>query len=124
MKTSENKDSNLTIILYLNFSIFLIGLIIVAIVDFSLKNLLSFFLGAFIITLNFYWLKKLASKLITDGQFKKKTAIEWAAKILVVFGSISLIILKFPINILIFIFGLSILPIAVLLSSFILYFKR
>ena len=98
MKTSENKDSNLTIILYLNFSIFLIGLIIVAIVDFSLKNLLSFFLGAFIITLNFYWLKKLASKLMTDGQFKKKTAIEWAAKILVVFGSISLIILKFPIN--------------------------
>jgi hypothetical protein len=104
--------------------LFVIGLALVALINFSFINLTSFFLGAFIVTLNLYWLKRLASKLLAEGALKRKVAIEWGAKVLVIVGAITIIILKFKINILIFLFGLSILPIAVILSSIMLYFKR
>lgn len=122
--TDSNKEANLKIIFYLNTMLFVLGLVLIAIIKFSPLNLISFFLGAFLVTLNLYWLKRLASKLLREGTVKKGLAIEWGAKILVVFGAITIIILKFKINLLIFLFGLSILPIAVLLSSLVFYFKR
>ncbi|GAB4441236.1 MAG: hypothetical protein OHK0040_12560 [bacterium] len=121
---NNNREINLNIIFYLNTFLFISGLAAVAVIQYSLINLLSFFLGACLVTLNLYWLKRLATKLIQEGTVKKTIAIEWGAKILFVFGAVAIIILKFKINILIFLFGLSILPIAVLLSSIVLYFKR
>lgn len=121
---NSSREINLSIIFYLNTFLFISGLAAVALIQYSLINLLSFFLGASLVTLNLYWLKRLASKLMREGKVKKTLAIEWGAKVLIVFGAIAIIILKFKINILIFLFGLSILPIAVLLSSIVLYFKR
>lgn len=122
--TKVNQENKLDIIYNLNLALFLIGFLSIALIKFSLINLLSFFLGATIVTLNLYWLKRLVAKVLSGVGFKKMIAIEWGAKILLIFGAISIIILKFKINILIFIFGLSILPIAVLLCSVILYFKH
>lgn len=124
METTTNKSVDLGLIFQLNGILFLIGLITVALLSFNVTNILSFFLGAVLVTLNLYWLKRLSMKLVEVGSFKKKIAIEWALKVIVVFGCITLIVLKFKINILIFLFGLSILPIAVILSSALLYFKR
>ncbi len=124
MTETKSKDININLIFYLNIALFVVGLISVALFRFSAKNLISFFLGAFLVTLNLYWLKRLGTKLLQEGGFKKRLAIEWGCKVLVIFGAITIIILKSSINLLIFLFGLSILPIAIIFSCVVLFLKR
>ncbi len=124
METTKTKEYSIDTLLLTTLTTFVIGLLFISLWQFSLKNIASFILGSAIVILNLYWLKRLALKLVSEGGFKKKLAIEWGGKILFVFGAIAIIILKIEINILIFIFGLSILPIAILFNSVALYFKR
>lgn len=124
METMKTKEYSINTLLLTTLTTFVFGLLFISLWQFSLKNIASFILGSVIVILNLYWLKRLALKLVSEGGFKKKLAIEWAGKILFVFGAIAIIILKTEINILIFIFGLSILPIAILFNSVVLYFKR
>lgn len=124
METTKTKEYSINTLLFTTLIVFALGLLFISLWQFSLKNVASFILGAALVIINLYWLKRLALKLVSEGGFKKKLAIEWGGKILFIFGAIALIILKTEINILIFIFGLSILPIAILFSSMVLYFKR
>jgi len=124
METTKNKEFSLNDLFFITLIIATLGFAIISFWQFSFKNILSYLAGAVLVTVNLYWLKRLAFKLVKEGGFKKKLAIEWGAKVLFIFGAIALIILKTEINILIFLFGLSILPIAILFSSMALYFKR
>ncbi len=101
----------------------ILGVIIISIFFFSFVNLISYLAGGAISILNFIWLKRLIKKLIGHGKFTKKSGLEWGVKILIIFGLITVLILKTKINILIFIIGLSILPFAVILQSVVSYLK-
>lgn len=101
----------------------ILGAIIISIFFFSFVNLISYVAGGAISILNFIWLKRLIRKLIGHGKFTKKSGLEWGVKILIIFGLITVLILKTKINILIFIIGLSILPFAVILQSVVSYLK-
>jgi hypothetical protein len=103
--------------------VFVLGITTVSVFWLSPKNLISFVLGGGISALNFLWLRRLVLKLSDSGKFTKRSGIEWGMKILIIFGSITILILKAPLNILIFVFGLSILPIAVMLDSVFAFIK-
>ncbi len=104
-------------------TITLIMLIAVFIFAFSLNNILSLLIGALISFINLIWVRKIILSLASDKKVTKKTGISMGLKVIFIFGSITLIILKTKINILIFLFGLSILPLVVLFDSFIMIIK-
>jgi hypothetical protein len=101
----------------------LIMLIAVSIFSFSLKNISSLLLGAIISFVNMLWLQKIILSLASDKKITKKTGISMGLKVIFIFGGITIIILKTKINILIFLFGLSILPVVVFFDSFIMIIK-
>lgn len=96
----------------------IILLIFVIIFALSIKNITSLLLGAVISFINVYWLQKIIISMAKEGRITKKTGISMGLKVLFIFGSITIIILKTKINILIFLLGLSILPVVVFLDSF------
>ncbi|MCX7770442.1 MAG: ATP synthase subunit I [Proteobacteria bacterium] len=98
--------------------------LIILVFAFSLKNILSFLAGALISFINIYWLQKIIFKLTTEGKVSAKNGISMGLKVLFVFGSITILILKAPINLLIFLFGLSILPVVIFLDSFAMIIKH
>ncbi len=110
------------IIIFMIFFLIL-GSIIILLLFFSYSNLISYLSGGLIAILNFLWLKRLIKKLADEKKFTKKAGIEWGLKIIIIFGLITFFILKTKINILIFLSGLSILPIAVTAQSIAGYFK-
>lgn len=120
---TEKPDYSVNRLTYSMGFIFVLGIIAVAVFWFSQKNLISFALGGAVSILNFLWLKRLALKLSDSGKFTKRSGIEWGIKILIIFGSITILILKAPLNILIFLFGLSILPIAVMIDGVFTFLK-
>lgn len=123
MSKSEKKENTLDLIVLLMIVLLIIGVVVIFVFFFNINNILSYLSGGVISIINFIWLKRLIKKLISVGRFTKKSAIEWGVKILFIFGLITFFILKTKINILIFISGLSILPFAVIVQSFISYFK-
>lgn len=91
---------------------------------FSLKNVLSLLAGAIISFINIYWLQKIIIAMAKEGKISGKNGLSMALKILFIFGSITILILKTPINLLIFLFGLSILPLVIFFDSFIMITKH
>jgi len=118
---TQNNDSK-TIFLKMAI-ITLVMLIGVSIFAFSLNNILSLLIGALISFINMVWVRKIILSLASDKKVTKKTGISMGLKVIFIFCSITLIILKTKINILIFLFGLSILPVVVLFDSFIMIIK-
>jgi uncharacterized membrane protein len=98
-----------------------IGIIVFS---FSLKSILSFFAGAVISFINLYWIQKIVQSLAKEGRISSKNGLSMAFKVLFVFGSITILILKTPINLLIFILGLSILPVVIFFDSFVMIIKH
>lgn len=123
MDQTNNKENIVDLIVLLMIILLIIGIGIILVFFFSFTNMLSYVAGGIISIVNFIWLKRLIKKLLSVGKFTKKSALEWGLKILMIFGIITLIILKTKINLLIFVSGLSILPFAVIIQSFISYFK-
>lgn len=116
-KTTEIEEYNRKN-LFLKMGIVAVSMLLgVSIFAFSLKNMLSFIAGALISFINMYWMEKIILQLCTEGKISKKAGIGWGLKILFIFGSITILILKAPINILIFLLGLSILPVVVFFDS-------
>ncbi|MCX7990897.1 MAG: ATP synthase subunit I [Proteobacteria bacterium] len=123
MTQIKEKENIVDVIVLLMIILLIAGTVIISVIFFSLVNILSFISGGLISILNFIWLKRLIRKLLSAGKFTKRSGAEWGIKILIIFGLITLLILKTKINILIFVSGLSILPFAVILQSFFGYFK-
>ncbi len=101
-----------------------IMLVIIIFFAFSLKNILSLLAGAIISFINIFWLKKIITSLAREGKISSKNGISMAFKVLFLFGTITILILKTPINLLIFLFGLSILPLVIFFDSFIMITKH
>lgn len=121
MEQSEKKDN---IIFVKMLVLTIIMLLIVIFFAFSLKNILSLLAGAIISFINIYWLKKIIVKMTQEGKISGKNGLSMALKVLFIFGSITILILKTPINLLIFLFGLSILPLVIFFDSFIMITKH
>lgn len=121
MEQSEKKDN---IIFVKMLVLTIIMLLIVVFFAFSLKNILSLLAGAIISFINIYWLKKIIVKMTQEGKISGKNGLSMALKVLFIFGSITILILKTPINLLIFLFGLSILPLVIFFDSFIMITKH
>lgn len=121
MEQIEKKDKTIYIkMLVLTIIMFAI----VVIFAFSLKNILSLLAGATISFINIYWLQKIILKMAKEGKISGKNGLSMAFKVLFIFGSITILILKTPINLLIFLFGLSILPLVIFFDSFIMITKH
>lgn len=121
MEQIEKKDKTIYIkMLVLTIIMFSI----VVIFAFSLKNILSLLAGATISFINIYWLQKIILKMAKEGKISGKNGLSMAFKVLFIFGSITILILKTPINLLIFLFGLSILPLVIFFDSFIMITKH
>lgn len=101
-----------------------IMLAIILIFAFSLKNILSLLAGSIISFINIFWLQKIITNLAREGKISSKNGISMALKVLFIFGTITILILKTPINLLIFLFGLSILPLVIFFDSFIMITKH
>lgn len=123
MNQTSEKESIVDTVIVLMIVFLVLGGIAILMFYFSYINILSYLSGGLIAVLNFVWLKRLIKKFIGEGKFTKKSGLEWGLKILIIFGVISLLILRTKINILIFIFGLSILPLAVILQGLLSCFK-
>lgn len=121
MEQIEKKDKTIYIKMLV---LIIIMFAIVVIFAFSLKNILSLLAGATISFINIYWLQKIILKMAKEGKISGKNGLSMAFKVLFIFGSITILILKTPINLLIFLFGLSILPLVIFFDSFIMITKH
>jgi len=119
----NDKENIIDFIVMFMVLFLILGSGIIYLLFFSYTNLLSYLSGGIIALLNFVWLKRLIKNFVTEKKFTKKAGIEWGLKVLIIFGLITFFILKTKINILIFLSGLSILPLAVIIQSIVGYFK-
>lgn len=80
-------------------------------------DLLSYGFGSALAVINLLWITRLVGKFTDDGAKKNRAGIEWGVKVLVILGAIVIVTYKDVIKVLPFVFGLSILPLAVAVAG-------